>query len=74
MDDLNSVTLHSLATGTMLVRQVCDRQSLLLSLLLCCLLWCVFDRVWNLKTYLRKLLGIDQVRLFTTTPMQWRRV
>ena len=34
-----------------------------------CVLCCVYDLVWNLKTYLRNALDIGQVRLLTTAPI-----
>ncbi len=34
-----------------------------------CVLCCVYDLVWNFKTYLRNALDIGQVRLLTTAPI-----
>ena len=34
-----------------------------------CVLCCVYDLVWNLKTYLRNALNTGQVRLLTTAPI-----
>ena len=34
-----------------------------------CVLCCVYDLVWNLKTYLRNVLDTGQVRLWTTAPI-----
>jgi len=34
-----------------------------------CVLCCVYDLVWNLKTYFRNALNTGQVRLLTTAPI-----
>ena len=34
-----------------------------------CVLCCVYDLVWNLKTYFRNALNTGQVRLLTTSPI-----